>query len=538
MKKNISYILAMILMIPFFVLAALSIGSEGRGKGKEILNNNMSWTVVKEDGVLDSSEGMPVDFTIEKDGRYKLSFAWDVEDPGFLTAMTIKDEAGNCVYNTSAFQLSISNESIFLEKGNYIINTEFFTTEDAFKEYANTNNAFASEGALDDYLKAVAFDTFAPNSEARFNFEVKLNQTYTAPVWIKILCAATGLIIIALCVLNFINDRKKGDNIKEGMDNTGIIYSIFSMAVTCVQVFLTIGASLLPVEMTNGGNTIFTLAIIVISVDLIGFPITYALMKKMPKRDVPTQKIGFFGFLPFIFMAYAIMIPGSLVGNIIDRIITLPFGGGGNVLEQILTGTGLLPRIIVVGILAPIFEELIFRKLIIDHLGKYGTFLAIVVSGLFFGLFHGNFQQFFYAAGLGFLFAFIYSKTGKIHLTIILHMIINTVSSLVSSLIMQVTMVNPNMDFTPDFLTAHPEAVGVTALYGLYLVALVLFAFIGFIFFIIFLATKRFKLAKVEGEPTKSESLKTLFTSKYAWLFIVSAAGLFIMYYLPIILGI
>ena len=538
MKKNIPYILAMILMIPFFVLAALSIGSEGRGKGKEILNNNMSWTVIKEDGVLDSSEGMPVDLTIEKDGNYKLSFAWDVEDPGFLTAMTIKDEAGNCVYNTSAFQLSISNESIFLEKGKYIINTEFFTTEDAFKEYANANNAFASEGALDDYLKAVAFDTFAPNSEARFNFEVSLNQTYTAPVWIKILCAATGLIIVALCVLNFINDRKNGANIKEGMDNTGIVYSIFSMTVTCVQVFLTIGASLLPAGITNNNNTIFTLAIIVISVDLIGFPLTYALMKKMPKRDIPRQKIGFFGFIPFIFMAYAIMLPGSLVGNIVDRIITLPFGGGANVLEQILTGTGLLPRIIVVGILAPIFEELIFRKLIIDHLGKYGTFLAIVVSGLFFGLFHGNFQQFFYAAGLGFLFAFIYSKTGKIHLTIILHMMINTISSLVSSLIMQVTMVNPNMDFTPDFLTAHPEAVGVTALYGLYLISLVLFAFIGFIIFIIFLATKRFKLAKIEGEPTRAESLKTLFTSKYAWLFLLSAAGLFIMYYLPIMLGI
>ena len=415
MKKNISYILAMILMIPFFFLAALSIGSEGRGKGKEILNNNMSWTVVKEDGVLDSSEGMPVDFTIEKDGRYKLSFAWDVEDPGFLTAMTIKDEAGNCVYNTSAFQLSISNESIFLKKGNYIINTEFFTTEEAFTQYAITNNAFDSQSALDGYIKTVAFDTFAPDSEARFNFEVSINQIYTSPVWIKILCGATGLIIVALCILNFVNDRKNGANAKEGMDNTGIIYSIFSMAVTCVQVFLVIGLSLLPVELTNGGNAIFTLVNVVISVDLIGFPIIYALMKKMPKRAIPKQHKGILGLIPFIFMAYAIMIPGSLVGNIIDRIITLPFGGGGNVLEQILTGTGLLPRIIVVGILAPIFEELIFRKLLIDHLSKYGTFLAIVVSGLFFGLFHGNFQQFFYAAGLGFLFAYIYSKYGKIH---------------------------------------------------------------------------------------------------------------------------
>ena len=77
MKKNIPYILAMILMIPFFVLAVLALGSQGGGK--EILNTNMSWTVEKEGGVLESREGMPVDLNIEEDGGYNLSFSWDVE---------------------------------------------------------------------------------------------------------------------------------------------------------------------------------------------------------------------------------------------------------------------------------------------------------------------------------------------------------------------------------------------------------------------------------------------------------------------------
>ena len=92
MKKKIPYIIAMILMIPFFVLAALSLGAQGSGSsGKEIVNTNMSWTVVKEDGVLDNNGGMPVEVNIEKDGRYSLSFSWDVEEPGFLTAITITD---------------------------------------------------------------------------------------------------------------------------------------------------------------------------------------------------------------------------------------------------------------------------------------------------------------------------------------------------------------------------------------------------------------------------------------------------------------
>ena len=95
MKKKIPYIIAMILMIPFFVLAALSLGAQRSGNcGKEIVNTNMSWTVVKEDGVLEESEGMPIYVDIEKDGRYNLSFSWGVEEPGFLTAITIKDENG------------------------------------------------------------------------------------------------------------------------------------------------------------------------------------------------------------------------------------------------------------------------------------------------------------------------------------------------------------------------------------------------------------------------------------------------------------
>ena len=45
-------------------------------------------------------------------------------------------------------------------------------------------------------------------------------------------------------------------------------------------------------------------------------------------------------------------------------------------------------------ICAPILEEYIFRKLIVDRTVKYGQGVAIVLSGLMFGLFHGNLNQF------------------------------------------------------------------------------------------------------------------------------------------------
>ena len=66
-----------------------------------------------------------------------------------------------------------------------------------------------------------------------------------------------------------------------------------------------------------------------------------------------------------------------------------------------------------------------FRKILIDRVRKYGELPAILISGVMFGLFHGNFTQFFYAAGLGILFAWIYVRTGKIIHTIALHFLVN-----------------------------------------------------------------------------------------------------------------
>ena len=559
MKKKIPYIIAMILMIPFFVLAALSLGAQRSGNGgKEIVNTNMSWTVVKEDGVLEESEGMPVDVNIEKDGSYNLSFSWDVEEPGFLTAITIKDENGKCVYCDTAFQVQISNKPISLKQGKYTINTVFLATEDEYRKLNAENKMITDQKALEDYISAVGFDNFKPDSECHFTFEVKLTQSYTAPAWVKALFVAMGLIIIALTVITLVTNKKtsapseanttnttdatnkSNDNIKDGLDNISIAYAVFSLVVTCVQLFISLGLSFLPASVTPNITALLSFAMIVISVDIVGFPLILGLTRNIPTREIPKQKFGFFKFLPYIFMTFGIGIPLSFVGSLVNTMLTVPFGGSNtSVILELLNSSSILPRILVVGILAPIFEELIFRKVLIDRLSRYSTFLAIFVSGLFFGLYHGNFSQFFFATGIGLLFAFLYSKTGKIHLTIILHMIVNLFTSVITTTALQkVHAANPNMDMSQEFLMSHPEALTATILMGLTYACLALLTIIGIIIFIIFAATRKFRLEKVEGEPTKAESLKALFTSKYAWLFILSTIGLFVFSYLPVILGI
>ena len=84
---------------------------------------------------------------------------------------------------------------------------------------------------------------------------------------------------------------------------------------------------------------------------------------------------------------------------------------------------------LVIAVAAPIFEEIVYRKLVIDRLRRYGDLFAVVVSGLIFGLIHGNFSQFFYATLLGFLFALVYLYSGKLRYTIALHIAINFIGS-------------------------------------------------------------------------------------------------------------
>ena len=56
------------------------------------------------------------------------------------------------------------------------------------------------------------------------------------------------------------------------------------------------------------------------------------------------------------------------------------------------SGAGLLeilPLLVTVGLLVPLAEEVIFRGVLYSWLRRWGVALAVVVSALVFGLFHG-----------------------------------------------------------------------------------------------------------------------------------------------------
>jgi membrane protease YdiL (CAAX protease family) len=84
---------------------------------------------------------------------------------------------------------------------------------------------------------------------------------------------------------------------------------------------------------------------------------------------------------------------------------------------------------------APIAEELLFRRGLTEALRPWGWKLAILLSGVLFGVYHGNLEQFFYAAFMGILFSYVYLYTGKVRYTVFLHMAVNLISGFIPAVI-------------------------------------------------------------------------------------------------------
>jgi len=80
---------------------------------------------------------------------------------------------------------------------------------------------------------------------------------------------------------------------------------------------------------------------------------------------------------------------------------------------------------------AAFFEEFITRGILLNALKPYGEGFAIIVTGLLFGLMHGNFQQFFYTAAFGIALGYIAVQTDSIVPTTILHAMFNSLAAVV-----------------------------------------------------------------------------------------------------------
>lgn len=165
---------------------------------------------------------------------------------------------------------------------------------------------------------------------------------------------------------------------------------------------------------------------------LVGLPILYLIVREMPSTPLQKSKLKFSEFLILFAIAQPLTSVGAAIGSVFNGV----FGAlrGEEVTDattELITSSPIVFTILFAVIIGPVVEEFIFRKLMVDKLSKFGTVPAIIVSGVSFGLFHGNFYQFFYAALLGVLLAFITVKTGNWLYSVLMHVVLNFFGSVV-----------------------------------------------------------------------------------------------------------
>lgn len=179
-------------------------------------------------------------------------------------------------------------------------------------------------------------------------------------------------------------------------------------------------------------NNLYDWLISFVPIYFVGFPLGYYVLQRLPITKSKPKKLGVKRLIVLFLECEFIMYIGNIIGTSLSFIFS--FGKATNPVLDLITGDVLL-RMIVVSIVAPIIEELFFRKILMDRTLKYGEKTAIVFSAFTFAMFHMNLYQMFYAFGVGLIFAYIYAKTRNIKYTIGFHIIINFFGGVIAPLI-------------------------------------------------------------------------------------------------------
>lgn len=248
---------------------------------------------------------------------------------------------------------------------------------------------------------------------------------------------------------------------------------------------------------------LYTLLLQVVPSYLLGFPLFACLLIGMPKKRPERKPLTAGGWITFLAASFFLMMAGSYIaGGLMAVLETVRGTEITNAIDQQITNSSPLLNLVLIVLIGPIAEELMCRKLVIDRLLPYSEVLAVVTSSLIFGLLHGNFYQFFYAAFLGMLFSYVYVKTGNILHTILMHMIVNFTGSIINDFINKMTS-----DLASAPTSINPwDIIG-----GIYSLAIMTLAVCGAVLLV--------RKAKDHGLQKTGDRYLTLSTQfKLAWL--------------------
>ena len=294
----------------------------------------------------------------------------------------------------------------------------------------------------------------------------------------------------------------------------GRMFLAGTVVIYVVQIGVAQLVMMLKPEWLTDMNAVLMLS--VVPMYLVGMPLLILFVKQVPADKVERRPMKAGSFVVAAIMCFAIVYLSNLAGNIMTWVIGNMKGSMiQNEIADVATSVSIWMVLIYMVLCAPIMEEYVFRKLIVDRTVRYGQGAAVLVSGLMFGLFHGNLNQFVYAFTLGMFLAFLYVKTGNLKITIALHMMINFMGGVVSTLLLKLVDLDTYMQLIEsgsfDKLQIYMrEHLVLWLAYLLFLFFVIGMMVAGGILLIVFLATGKFALAKGRAALPRGKRFSTV----------------------------
>lgn len=232
-------------------------------------------------------------------------------------------------------------------------------------------------------------------------------------------------------------------DLKTATTSVGLLLIMFTALQLAVPTFYSLICGLFGNRVPSSGSVEYQLFYVIFYFITFFFPtLMYIVIKKVrgeklfsifsskPKTDehkIELKASRLRDYICLSFFTLATTYAGMYISNYIEAFVN-SFGFGTNMELFIVEYDNLTAKLInafVVCIMAPIFEELLFRGAILHSLRRFGDTFAIVCSAIVFGIMHGNIQQLPHALIGGLIFGYIVVKRGNLISSIILHFVNN-----------------------------------------------------------------------------------------------------------------
>ena len=263
---------------------------------------------------------------------------------------------------------------------------------------------------------------------------------------------------------------------------------------------------------------------------VLGVPAVALILIGLPREAPKKQRFGAGRLTVAFFIIFTLAVAGNLVGNTVMTVLGKVTGFEfSNMLLQTLDMP--LPLTVLAAVvLAPVFEELIFRKLLMDRLLPYGELAAIIFTALMFGLIHANFYQFFYATAHGALLAYVYVRSGKLWLSMLLHAMFNLFCGVLPDLLIKQFDLNHFLTITDEteLFTFIFDHFNDFLLLGMFYMLFYSFAVVGAVLLIVF--WKKLKLEARSDEIPRGFRAGVMFGNAGVIVAIVLCGILFLLY--------